>query len=529
MQFTSAINDLRGLAGLMEGLAEAACYDHPVEAIEVVETHISYVVLTGKYAYKVKKPLNLGFLDFSTPERRLHFCQEELRLNGRLAPDLYLDVVPITGSARHPRVGGSGPILAHAVKMRQFDQANLLDRVLGRGELGPALVDAVTRKVVDFHGRIAVAEPDSPFGSAQAVARPVAQNFEQIRPRLRAAHDLDRLAGLEDWSASHHGQLRSRFAARKADGFIRECHGDMHLGNMALVDREVTIFDGIEFNPALRWIDVMSDVAFLVMDLEDRRRPDLGRRLLNGYLALTGDYGGLAVLDYYRSYRALVRAKVMRIRIEQPGQSAEDLARLEEAYRGYIAICEGYARARQPRLIITHGLSGSGKSTWAGALSRLGEIIHIRSDVERKRLAGLEPHAASGSDVQGGLYTQDMTERTYARLAELARRIIESGFSVCVDATFLDGRLRERFHALAATLGAPFTILDLVAPDAVLRERTARRAAARDDPSEATGAVLDRQLATEEPLTPAELTFTMRVDASRAPDPDTLRGLVNGT
>jgi aminoglycoside phosphotransferase family enzyme/adenylate kinase family enzyme len=529
MQFVNAINDLRGLAQLMEGLTDAACYDHPVEAIEVVETHISYVVLTGKYAYKVKKPLNLGFLDFSTPERRLFFCEEELRLNGRLAPDLYLGVVPITGSPRHPVVGGQGSPLAHAVMMRQFDQANLLDRMLGRGEIRPELVDAITRKVVDFHERIAIAEPDSPFGSAEAVARPVQQNFEQIRPRLSASHDLERLASLEHWTIRHHAQLRARFAARKADGFIRECHGDMHLGNMALVDREVTIFDGIEFNPALRWIDVMSDVAFLVMDLEDRQRPDLGRRFLNGYLSLTGDYGGLAVLDYYRSYRALVRAKVMRIRAEQTGQSAEALAQLDAAYRGYIAICEGYARPRKPRLILTHGLSGSGKSTWARALSQLGTVIHIRSDVERKRLAGLEPHAESGSEVQGGLYTRDMTERTYTRLAELAQQILANGFSVCVDATFLERRQRARFHRLATTLGIPFTILDLAAPQAVLRERMTHRAAARNDPSEATSEVLERQMATQEPLTPAELAVTVRVDATLAPDPQTLLSLADGT
>jgi predicted kinase len=301
----------------------------------------------------------------------------------------------------------------------------------------------------------------------------------------------------------------------------------MHLGNMALIDHEVTIFDGIEFNPALRWIDTMSDVAFFVMDLEDRRRPDLGRRFLNDYLSLSGDYDGLAVLEYYRSYRALVRAKVMRIRIEQTDPSAADRAALEATYRGYIGICERYMRGRQPRLIITHGLSGSGKSTWARALSQLADVIHIRADVERKRLAGLGPDAASGSQVQGGLYTTDMTERTYGRLAALAQQILESGFPVCVDATFLERRQRRRFRELAETLGVAFTILDLAVPQALLRERLRQRTAARDDPSEATVAVLERQLAMQEPLTPEERALSVGVDAAGAPDRDGLRTLID--
>ena len=303
------------------------------EAVEVVETHISWVLLAGDYAYKIKKAVNLGFLDFSTLEKRRFYCAEELRLNRRLAPDLYLEVVPIAGSADHPVLNGPGPAIEYAVKMRRFPQACLLDQVLLRGELTPETIDAIARRIADFHGRTAIADNESPFGTPERAHLPVAENFAQIRPRLRDNEDLIRLDELERWSEREYQARFNALAARKARGLIRECHGDLHLGNMALLDGEAVPFDCIEFSDNLRWIDVISEAAFLAMDLQDRGRPDLARRFLNAYLEQTGDYEGLEVLRYYLVYRAMVRAKVACIRAGQDGTVCRPLDAIPQPHR----------------------------------------------------------------------------------------------------------------------------------------------------------------------------------------------------
>ncbi len=482
-----------------------------------METHISWVILTGDYAYKLKKPLNLGFLDFSTLERRHFFCEEELRLNRRLAPDLYLEVVPVTGSIEAPRLGGPGPVIEYAVKMRQFDDAQRLDRVLARGGLDAAQVDALARRVAAFHAGLPPAAADSGFGGADNVAFYARQNFEQIRPRLAAGADLDALARLEAWTEGEFAVRREAFAARRRDGFVRECHGDLHLGNMVLIAGEPVVFDCIEFNPELRWIDVASEVAFAVMDLEDRGRPDLAGRFLNACLEAGGDYAGLAVLRFYLVYRALVRAKVAAIRLGQPELPEPERAAALAQCREYLALALRFTALARPWLAITRGLSGSGKTTLTlPAVEALG-AVRIRSDVERKRLFGLAPGARTSSAPGEGIYSRAAGERTYARLAELAESVLRSGFSVIVDATFLERERREAFRALAGRCGAPFAILDFRAPDSALESRVAAREAAGRDASEAGVAVLRRQREAMEPLATDEQGVAIPVD-TEAPD-----------
>lgn len=465
------------------------------EPVEVVETHISWVLLAGDFAYKIKKAVNLGFLDFSTLEKRRFYCAEELRLNRRLAHDLYLEIVPIAGSAEHPVLNGSGPAIEYAVKMRRFPQTCLLDQVLLCGELTPETIDAIARSIADFHGRAAVAGKQSPFGTPERVHLPVAENFAQIRPRLRDKEDLARLDELERWSEREYRARIDAFAARKARGFVRECHGDLHLGNMVLLDGKAVPFDCIEFSDNLRWIDVISEAAFLAMDLQDRGRPDLARRFLNAYLEQTGDYEGLEVLRYYLVYRAMVRAKVACIRA--------DWAR----YRDYIELAAGFIRPLQPFLAIAHGLSGSGKTTVTQSLLEAVELIRVRSDVERKRLYGLKPDERSG----GGIYSREASERTYRRLAEAAREIVQSGFSAVVDAAFLKRRERAAFHELARESGVPFVVLDVAAPENLLRQRVKQRLQRGRDASEADIAVLESQLRNNEPLDDGELTLAIGV------------------
>ncbi|MGK7346259.1 MAG: AAA family ATPase [Candidatus Nitrospinota bacterium M3_3B_026] len=498
---------------LIRALMDPAVYDHPAPSLRLLQTHISWVILTGSFAYKIKKPVDLGFLDFSSLEKRGFYCREELRLNRRLAPELYLDVVEIKGTAEKPRLGGRGGAIEYAVKMNEFPQEALLDRVLRRGELSPAMVDSLSRAIARFHSGAPAADPKSPFGTPERVRAPVDQNFEQISKRISASGDRERLERLREWSELEFKERKGAIKARKAGGFIRELHGDMHLGNMALVDGEIVIFDCIEFNEYLRWIDVMGETAFLVMDLADHGRAGLSWRALDEYLAATGDYGGLSLLRYYLVYRALVRAKVASIRLaqEKPGQGDEESAH----YRDYFTLAEKYASPPHPKLIITHGLSGAGKTAVSQKLLESMGAVRVRSDVERKRLFGLAPDERAPAAVGEGLYAPEVNRGVYLRLVDIAKTIIGAGLPVIVDAAFLKTSGRAAFRSLAETLGVPFAILDVTADEDVLRKRVAKREAEGADASDATVAVLEEQIRTHEPLSERERAFSIRVDTTK--------------
>jgi hypothetical protein len=512
------------LPTLIASLRDPARYPHAVRQIDVIETHISWVVLAGEFAYKIKKPVNLGFLDFSSLDKRRFYCEEELRLNRRLAPGLYLDVVAITGTAEQPVFNGAGEAIEYAVRMTRFPQEALLDRLLEQGALTPQHIDALAAEIAAFHGTVAVAGADSPFGAPQRVLTPAIENFRQIRALPDSHADLAALDALQAWTEGRYSALEQTLARRKRDGFVRECHGDLHLGNVALIDGRITLFDCMEFSENLRWIDVMSEIAFLVMDLLDRGRVDLAYRALNAWLEATGDYAGLAVLRFYLVYRAMVRAKVNAIRAAQAGLQPDERASVMERYRGYIRLAQGFAAESRPLLAITHGLSGSGKTTATQLLLESIGAVRIRSDVERRRLFGLAAHERSRSGVASGLYGADATGLTYRHLETLAGAIVRAGFPAIVDAAFLQRAQRDGFRQLANTLGVPFAILDFPADEATLRQRIAARMAQGRDASEADLAVLEHQFATEQPLAADEIPLTIDVAASFA---EALRRLGN--
>ena len=472
------------LRRMVQALAQAQdCAD-----LRILETHISWILLCGPWAWKFKKPVNFGFLDFSTPALRRRYCEEEVRLNRRTAPNLYKDVQEIRGCVEAPHIGGSGDVLAHAVRMRRFDSDQTLDHRLARGELTASHVDAAAAVIAHFHARAAIAAAASEWGGRETVARPVAGNFRTLRKRLslaQAAHlgldDLERRVG------ERGAQLAATFADRKRQGCIRECHGDLHLGNLALIDGVVTAFDALEFNPELRWIDTASDMGFLVMDLAERGRVDLSRRCLSQYLEHRPDWDALAVLPYYQSYRALVRAKVAALRGPAGGADGKDIA-------AYVEQAQTCLTPPAPALYLTHGVSGSGKSTAAMARVEAMGAVRVRSDVERKRLF---PEIA-------GRYTPEAGRRTYARLLAIADGILACGYPVVVDAAFLEREQRAPFLALARKRHAPVRMLDLHAPIEVLRRRIRERLAAGRDVSEATLAVLEGQMQRIEPLTTEE-------------------------
>ncbi len=500
--------DYSAQSRLVAALLDGRCYPHPARTVRLIETHISWVLLAGRYAYKIKKALDMGFLNFTTLEARRFFCAEEIRLNRRLAPKIYLDVIPIGGDIETPELG-TQPAIEYAVRMRRFAFASQMDRLLLRGRILPRHLDSLAATLARFHEGLPAAEAGSAFGTAAAIRASALQNFEQLQPLLKQPADLDALSALRRASEITYAACEKRFAERRAQGRIRECHGDLHLGNIVLIGDEPIPFDGIEFNPALRWIDVMDEVAFTVMDLLHRERPEFAYRFLNAYLEATGDYGGVSVLRFYVAYRAAVRAKVSAIRASQEGMSKRSTADALAACRSYLDIGEAYLTQCQPVLIITHGLPGSGKSTFAqAALERL-QAVRIRSDVERKRLFGLAPSADSRSSIGGGIYGADATRRTYARLRELARGLLMAGFPVIVDAAFLKQEERKQFRELAHELKVPFAIASMQASNITLRARVTQRRADARDASEADSGVLEALHAAQEPLLPHELVCTV--------------------
>jgi len=481
--------------------------------VRLIETHISWVLLADSLAYKIKKPVRLPFLDFTTLAARRLYCDEELRLNRRLAPQLYLDVVNICESPEGPRFGGVGRVRDVAVRMRRFPDGALWSEMLAAGTLAPHHVDAMAQKLSDFHGAAEVAPPGSGFGSAaihERVTRRLVNAIEAVAPEAASAgSDIDWPA-LRAWLGAQRQALAPLWEARRRDGRVRECHGDLHLANVLQLDAEATAFDGIEFDAELRWIDVLDDVAFLAMDLLAHGQRALAFRFINAYFEASGDYDGLPALRFYMVCRALVRAQVTAI---GQGQGVRPADACEQP--GYLALASSLSRSSEARLAITHGLPGSGKSFVSQAVLEAAGAIRVRSDVERKRLFGLGALQSSLEVVPGGIYDKGTTERTYARLREIAQVALGAGWPVVVDAAFLYRSERAQFAELAAALALPFSILDCQAALPLLRRRLERRQASGADPSEADVAVLEHLCQSDEPLDERDRAISIVVDAAR--------------
>lgn len=492
-------------------------YNHPVEHIELVETHISWVFLTGQFAYKVKKPVNFGFLDFSSLEKRHFFCQQELLLNRRYAPRIYLDVVPVTEQGGKLNLDGAGRTIEYAIKMQQFDHDYLLHKLVKNQRLELNHIDDLISVVADFHQSIAIADPDSDFGSESEVLRPVVENFsilEQILAQCQVDHKLQQLV------ASLHGQMRSIYQIiqphihlRKLQGHIRECHGDLHLANITLIDNKVQLFDGIEFNDGLRWIDTISDCAFLIMDLQDHEQTRFAHHFLNGYMIKSGDYHGLFLLKFYQFYRAMVRAKVAGLKLPQQDRGTNVYHDTLDELSGYLNLASRYTQqsrqARQRFLAISFGISGSGKSWVSSQLADQLEALQLRSDVERKRLF---------ADGVCDLYSESVTEQTYNHLLTISDTVLDAGYAVIVDATFLDQQRRQKFRELAEQHQVPFYILSCHADQHTLKQRLKQRALRSDNVSDADISVMENQLRDMTGLDKEELAYAIDIDTTETLD-----------
>lgn len=471
-----------------------------------IDTHISSVVLAGDRAWKLKKPVALGFLDFTDLQVRRRFCEAEVRLNRRLAPALYLGVVPVYAAADGASLeAGAGPVIDYAVAMTRLPDGALASERLASGAFGAAELQHLAARLVAFHQDAPVAGPGAVWGAPQTIGAAALATLEA----LAAEGGLPDAALLREWLTARAAELAPSWAARQAGGHVREGHGDLHLENIVVLQEGVTAFDCIEFEPSLRWIDTMNDIAFTVTDLWARGRKDLAFGFLDAVLEAGGDFDGLTVLRFYLVHRALIRALVGRIKARQgvappSGPSAADCLRTARQ-----------AMVPTPRLLITRGLPGSGKTWVSSRLLGYAGAVRIRSDVERKRLAGLA--ALDDSRGTGDLYGMAATEATYARLATLAAPVLAAGWPTIVDGTFLARAQRDRLRAVAARHQVPFAILDCVAPAAVLRERVSARSARRDDASEADLQVLERLLPAWQPLDADERAHGITADTAAEP------------
>ncbi len=511
---------------LLAGLQQPAAYPHGVDGpVELIETHISWVLLAGEFAYKIKKPIRNHFLDYSTLELRKLCCERELRLNRRFAAELYLGVVGITQSDEGLRVESVGKTgsetIEFAVKMKRFASDALLKDRLKSGTMEILQVRQLAASIAKFHLEAASAEGSSPFGSPEVLYEEALDNCRDL-VQANVAGTLDSIEWLEQWTRRQFETHRAAWAERKAAGHIRECHGDLHLGNVVWSRGEWIPFDGIEFSDKFRWIDTLSDAAFTAMDFAANGRWDFCHSFINAYLEATGDYGAVNVLQWYLVYRAMVRAKVAALRSAQLPAGSEEHVAAELELNNLLVLAN--LLAAEPRasaeLWITHGVSGSGKTSGSEQVVQRHGGVRLRADVERKRLVAMQSIAsgrvipkASALDrgTSESLYSAEMTEATYQRLAELAEALLRSGVSVIVDATCLKRAQRDLFHDVAKRLKVRFRILVFHADYAVLRERILARMRAGLDASDANPDVLDLQLAHMEPLGAEELAFVSSV------------------
>lgn len=507
----------------LQGLLHPRAYPHPVQAVQLVETHISWILLTGEFAYKIRRPVRYSFVDLRSAERRKFLCHEEVRLNRRFASELYLGVCHITSSEGEARVDGSGLVVEHATKMRQFAREDELDHLLEAQRIAPAELAAFGRDLARIHATLPVAEPEQTWGRPTTLRALILDNVDEcaqagrVFERATEVLDLrtilgDRLEAAEHW-------MSERFDG----GRVRECHGDLHMRNIVRHGSRLLAFDCMEFEPAFRWIDVADEVAFLLADLDSRRRPLHAQAFRAGYLAHSGDYQACRLLKMYEAHRSLVRAKVTAL--TAPGATAGaagETKLLRRQYDDYLDCARRALSPGCPILILMYGLSGSGKSWVAERLAPVLGAVHLRSDIERKRLSGMAESARSESGLGRGLYSHEVTVRVYHHLAQCARHTLAGGYTTIVDATFHRRADRAQFLDLSVQLGVPMCLVQCEAPPETLRARINARRQRGDDPSEADIPVLQWQEAHCEPIRADESLVVFEAPTSRSDVIDTL-------
>lgn len=511
------------LTDLIEQLSRPEAFPHPVDTVQVVQTHISVVFLTGDFVYKIKKPVRMDFLDFSTLDKRHHFCQNEVELNRRLASQVYLGVIPITLGPAGPVFGGEGPTMEWAVRMRQLPEGNTLLARLDAGTLMPDQMETLGRRLARFHANARSGADIALHARADVVLRNALENFQQSRAAIGQTVHPEVFHRLESLTRSLGESLRPLLERRVAGGKIRDTHGDLRLDHVYLFPDQpppddITIIDCVEFNDAFRYADPVADFAFLVMDLRHHGRPDLADRMVAAYFQEVNDPEGQELLDFYVAYRAAVRAKVDGFQLAEPeiSQRHRDRARAKARAHWLFALATLEEPARRPCLVFLGGLPGTGKSVLARGLENTAGFQVIRTDVVRKELAACEPPVPEGlAGMDGGLYRPEFKRQVYAECRRRAEEALFQGGRVLVDGNFPTVEERQAMLQLARTSGVPVCFLQCQVSPEIALERIRQR---QGDASDADAAVYHLQAEKWQAADESHLRELLVVDTAPSPE-----------
>lgn len=463
---------------LFDHLKNPTFYGPHVISVQLLQTHISYIALTGTYAYKVKKPVNFGFLDFSTLDKRKYFCEEELRLNKRLCPDMYLDVLPITQKDSTLELDGDGTIVEYVLKMKEFPQGCIMTNMLQQGKISEETINRLCTILVDFYNMQEPTEEIKKYGELPSVKQNIDENFDQTKPMIDITVPKDIFWSIKDSVAKFFERKKEVFGHRMKEGRIYDCHGDLHSGNIALVGDSIHIFDCIEFNDRFRFCDVASDIGFLAMDLDYLNYPYLSSYFIQKYVEKSHDTTIYSVLNFYKSYRAFVRGKVYGFQLNDPHIELVQKDSLVETAKKYFDLSQYYARLfsldlqkNKPVIFLVTGLSGSGKSTVARKIAVDYHATQINTDVVRKEAAGVDHYERHHDRFNTGLYDPKKIDDTYEQVMERASTVLKKGGNVVLDATFQKRKYREMAYHIARKHHATLIVIHCICPDNVVKKR----------------------------------------------------------
>lgn len=464
----------------VEQIQNPATFNRSNESkIKMIQTHISFVVLTDSFAYKIKKPVDFGFLDFSTLEKRKHFCHEELRLNSRLCPELYEDVIKFTECAdgHHLEINGDGPVVDYAVKMKLFPQENIMTNLLQKQKITTDYIDELVDELVTFYEKSPATEEIASFGSIDAVKQNIDENFEQTKDKINVTISKDNFTHIKQANELFFKNKKDLLKHRKKNGFIKSCHGDLHSGNIVLFNDSLCVFDCIEFNKRFRYIDVASDIGFFAMDLDIQNQLYLSSYFIQQYLKKSNDDTLLDVLNLYKSYRAYVRGKVLGFQLDDPDVDEKKKQALLDQIKPYFSLSAYYAslmniqvNQKQPIVFMMSGLTGTGKSTVAGKLAVDYNAKIVNTDVIRKKTAGVDKFERHLDDPNTGMYSPERVHKTYEKVMDYAKGFLNQGKNIVLDATFQKQQHREMARQLAHKNNAVFLPVYCSCPEHVAKE-----------------------------------------------------------